>query len=595
VIERCWRERNFGVVPHARGIVQWAGQAEWAEFRRVAIRSPTTPVDRVSPRRRRTSLIGRARAPLSSVRAGSDRTLSECRIDRAGYGEAVTTIDDRLRRARVLVELGRTREGELEIAHILEQEPDHAGAMSLAAKIRHIQGALSQTIAAWAWLEQREPRVDHRPAIAAATRGSIEFARAQLEQLGREGLAHDPARLTALLAVYQRLDSHEARQAADRIRRYRHAETRCRLHRPTLSEILHVAAREYVPLASLRALPAESLDVTGRELALLQAIRGDDRAARMLFADGGQVLDRLYLADLAALADDCGRAIELYLGALADGARDVAVIGWLLDHTAPAIERYFERDRTAHEVLREACTLEPQRPELWRWLARLEQLAGLDATTTTRRAELLAIPPIGRVLAAGVYHLGETARGLIHEVWVHRHATAPGRGGTLATDDIHGNLTAELRAAIRNTFVAVREYARAKFPHATTDLDDYTYSYKLPKEDEQSGGLSAGLPSALAFLSVFLQRPVPLDLASTGTAISEAHDMIAIGRIGEAEYKVEAAYECNLATLILPLANRSDVAESSVIPLSISTEIVRYATDLDQVVKLVFGPGAFTD
>ena len=68
----------------------------------------------------------------------------------------------------------------------------------------------------------------------------------------------------------------------------------------------------------------------------------------------------------------------------------------------------------------------------------------------------------------------------------------------------------ELRAAIRNTFVAVREYARAKLPHATADINDYTYSYKLPKEDEPSGGLSAGLPSALAFLSTHM-RDLRLD------------------------------------------------------------------------------------
>ena len=63
--------------------------------------------------------------------------------------------------------------------------------------------------------------------------------------------------------------------------------------------------------------------------------------------------------------------------------------------------------------------------------------------------------------------------------------------------------------AVKNTFVSVREYAWAKLPHMTSELLDYNYTYKVTKEDEPSGGLSAGVPTALAFLSVVLNRPVP--------------------------------------------------------------------------------------
>jgi hypothetical protein len=202
--------------------------------------------------------------------------------------------------------------------------------------------------------------------------------------------------------------------------------------------------------------------------------------------------------------------------------------------------------------------------------------------------------PIGRVLAAGVYHFNGKPKGLLHELWVHREPTTPGRGGTLSADDILGNVTPELRAAIRNIFVAVREYAKAKFPHATRDIADWTYSYKLPKEDEPSGGLSAGLPTALAFLSTFLQRPVPRTIASSGALVSEAHDVITLGRIGEADFKVKAAYHGNLRSLILPAANRADVEASLHVPLAITHEVVQYAADLDQAVRLVFGDDAFT-
>jgi len=204
----------------------------------------------------------------------------------------------------------------------------------------------------------------------------------------------------------------------------------------------------------------------------------------------------------------------------------------------------------------------------------------------------LAVP--GRVLAAGVYRFNGKPKGLLHELWVHRTPTTPGRGGVLPADEIHGNLTAELRAAIRNIFVTVHEYARTKLPELTRDLDDYIYSYKVPKEDEPSGGLSAGLPTALAFLSVFLQRPIAQTLASTGTLISESHDVISIGKIGDAEHKVKAAYHGNLRTLILPLANRIDLEPSPLVPLAITHEIVRYAANLDQAVTLAFGAGVLT-
>jgi hypothetical protein len=55
-------------------------------------------------------------------------------------------------------------------------------------------------------------------------------------------------------------------------------------------------------------------------------------------------------------------------------------------------------------------------------------------------------------------------------------------GGFL--DEILGNLTAELTQAVRNTFLAVREYARANHPHLTGDILDFNYSYKVTKEDE---------------------------------------------------------------------------------------------------------------
>ncbi|MGE5183588.1 MAG: S16 family serine protease, partial [Acidobacteriota bacterium] len=387
------------------------------------------------------------------------------------------------------------------------------------------------------------------------------------------------------------------------------AGVRRRMHRPSLHELARVAARSYVPLERLRGvkpagdeLPAE---LPRRERAIVHALRDERSQARVLLADGGDVLDRRYLADLAALEGDDERAIALYLATLASAPAELAIVGWLLDRAAsPAVAAYFTdaaRRQHAIELLDQHRTLSPLRAEPWRWLAAVHQLAGHHeaAASCAERADALAksaaarAMPIGRVLAASVYHFTGKAKGLLHEVWVHRAPTQPGRGGTLAADDILGNVTPEMRAAIRNSFVAVREYARARFPLATRDLDDYTYSYKLPKEDEPSGGLSAGLPSALAFLSVFLQRPVPHGIASSGALVTEAHDVITIGRIGEAEYKVKAAYHANARTLLLPLANRVDLESSAVAPVEITRELVQYAADLDRAVQLVFGTDVY--
>ena len=65
--------------------------------------------------------------------------------------------------------------------------------------------------------------------------------------------------------------------------------------------------------------------------------------------------------------------------------------------------------------------------------------------------------------------------------------------------------------------------------------------------------------------------------------------MITIGRIGEADFKVSAAYHGNLRSLLLPAANRADLERSTHVPIAITDEIVRYAADLDEAVKLVFG------
>ena len=89
------------------------------------------------------------------------------------------THDDRIRYAEVLVELGQLNQAELEIAEVLERNPEQLGALSLLAKIKHIRGQLSLAIACSAQVQSKR-----------ATFGDT--ARMHLESVLR--LAQDPER-----------------------------------------------------------------------------------------------------------------------------------------------------------------------------------------------------------------------------------------------------------------------------------------------------------------------------------------------------------------------------------------------------------------
>lgn len=405
------------------------------------------------------------------------------------------------------------------------------------------------------------------------------------------------------------------------------------MQRPAVADAVAAASRLYLPLPRLAAArfvaadPAEAPAETPRspegserpeipasaELrrqAIAMVLAGNRAGARALFERGGEVLDRKYLGDLALLDGEPEQASRQFLATLAADPDDPRVIGWLLDHAAgapgganeeikaiKAIRLWFAQPENAARAVAalEAQIREsPRRPAAWRQLAVLHGWRGdepavrrcADRAAALAAAEARRTSAVGRVLSAAVYHFAGRAKGLIHEVWAARKPVAPGQGGFL--DEILGNLTAELTQAVRNSFLAVREYARATLPHLTGDILDFNYSYKVTKEDEPSGGLSAGLPTALAFLSVFLDRPVPQDLASSGVLVTDAHDVLVVRPVGEAEWKVRGAYNRNLRLVILPEGNRPDFERSIQVPRPVTAELVRFVPDLDSAVKLVF-------
>jgi len=477
--------------------------------------------------------------------------------------------------------------------------------------------------------------------------GDLEAARSILEELGLErGFETDSDRILALARLYEQIGAPELLEKAvhiyaffersfekvsvlghlaglhrklghrDEAARYEErfvALFRRRMHRPTHEQATRAAARFYVPLHKLvpamrHRQPAPLQRLPQRERAIELVLRDDRAGARELFAKGGELLDLKYQADIAALNGSQDEAIRLYIACLRHDPEDLRIVGWLLDEyrrsRPEAVASYFLGDGIAKRIeaiLAAAIRDAPVRASLWRQREALHHLAGRpdEAIRCAERAAALEREaerrraPVGRVLAAAVYHFVGKARGLIHEVWATRRPAEPGRGGFL--EEILGNLTPELTQAVRNAFLSVREYARARWPHATRDILDYTYSYKVTKDDEPSGGTSAGLPTALAFLSVFLDRAVPQDVASTGVLVADSHDVLVIKPVGEPEYKVRGACNRNLARVILPEGNRRDLADSPLVPAAIRDEIVRFVSDLDQAVILTWGADVFVE
>jgi len=519
--------------------------------------------------------------------------------------------------------------------HFVNRRPTEAEATCRRVAARH---------------RERDPEVYKLAVLAEAwiheLTGQLQPATEILERLGLErGFETDLDRLLALVSLYEKIGTRPSLEAAVNICRYllngsdgtfvlgrlsmlhrrlgeseaaaeyeqRHlAAYRRAMHRAGFDDLLAVASRRFLPIERLRAVhvPAAEVppDASRREVAIANAIRGDATEARRGFSTGPEILDLKYLANLEALETGGGRddrAVEAYVKVLRADPSDRSVIAWLLDRHAispsKAIAAVFQEPAVLAEALQsleKAVHDNPVDHRLWRRLSILfnimnrgpeQQKQFAERAAALERAARERSQAIGRVLSAATYRFAGTVHGLIHEIWATREMAPPGQGGTLRRDDILGNLTPEMRDSVRNTFLAVREYAQSMFPHLTRDILDFHYGYKVTKEDEPSGGTSAGLPTALAFLSQFLQRPIRQDIALTGVLVTDAHDVLTVRTVGDVEQKVDAAYHRNLATIVVPTGNRPILEQSPLVPSTIQAEIVRYASDLDEAVRIVLG------
>ena len=563
-----------------------------------------------------------------------------------GLNALLQMAKDPARGAGEYVALGQLNPGRRPAAHVelesalallLARRPDEARVTCdrIAAKYKsRDRDAYKLAVMAKAWI--------------AELTGDFELACHVLEALGKDrGFETDVDRALSLARIYERIGTRERLEKAVHVFRYldrsfekvsalshlaslyrklgneplaREYERRFtesferRMHRVSLAQVAKVASVRFIPIERLRVIRtvsyADEPPPPGeRANAIARAIKGDLVAAREGFERSGAALDHRYLADLAALEGNTPEAARLFILSQYEGGEDARTIDWLLATLDPRNDARLRTHLLRPDVfarttasVETALRASPLRPSLWRSMGVLRRLSGDDAqanlcfdrATALEEAAERETRAIGRVLAAAVYHFVGKAKGLIHQIWVERRPVAPGRGGFLHAEDILGNLTSEMRQATRNTFFAVREYARSRFPLRTADVLDYDYTYKVTKEDETSGGTSAGLPTAMAFLSVLLQRPVSQDTAFSGVVIAEAHDVLVVRNVGEVEFKVKAAYNRNLSRLVLPRDNRVDVEGNSQVPRSVAADLVRYAATVNDAVSLTWGDDAWT-
>lgn len=398
-----------------------------------------------------------------------------------------------------------------------------------------------------------------------------------------------------------------------------------------LEQFLRAASLRYIPLDDVarmsfpvgkvvaQAERLRGLDTSpaNRKRALLAILRKDYQSAREIYrriceARSATASDWLYLADLEHRGGRREEAVDCYWRSLAHGGgkstaiEPLAVAGLFASadpHSTdvPASLRTILSDSyrlaRAGDAIADLAKRRRFDPLPWRALANLAAWSGRegDATRYANRAKFLeneaaqrlAMP--GHALTAAVYHARGERRGIVHELWAMRYRASGAEAGRLAENHVFANLTEDLRTYLSSVFEATKAYAKTKFCHLVHDIDEYAYQFKLTNEDEPSSGPSAGLAIAIAFMSVFLNRPVPDGIALSGVLVSEARDHLSVRRIGDADIKVQGAIARRLSRIVLPGETRREVEASDLVPREASVKIVRYVDSLDEALEAVFG------
>lgn len=143
-------------------------------------------------------------------------------------------------------------------------------------------------------------------------------------------------------------------------------------------------------------------------------------------------------------------------------------------------------------------------------------------------------------------------------------------------------VTGQLGDVMRESAITALSYIRTRANELNIDpsfQDSTDIHIHLPEGALPKDGPSAGITMATALVSALTRRPVRADLAMTGE-ITLLGSVLAIGGLKE---KVLAAQQANIHHLIVPAANKKDMAE---IPAKVRQRIdFTFVDNMDQVIE----------
>jgi ATP-dependent Lon protease len=173
---------------------------------------------------------------------------------------------------------------------------------------------------------------------------------------------------------------------------------------------------------------------------------------------------------------------------------------------------------------------------------------------------------IGVAMGLGVTEMG----GILLPVEV---VTMVGKGDLM--------ITGQLGDVMRESVIAALSYIRTRAHDLHIDSsfqDGLDLHIHLPENAMPKDGPSAGITIAIALISALTQRPIKTDLAMTGE-VTLLGSVLAIGGLRE---KVLGAQQANIHNLIIPAANKKEMAD---IPTKIRQKMhFTLVENMDQVI-----------
>jgi ATP-dependent Lon protease len=148
-------------------------------------------------------------------------------------------------------------------------------------------------------------------------------------------------------------------------------------------------------------------------------------------------------------------------------------------------------------------------------------------------------------------------------------------------------ITGQLGDVMRESVMAAFSYIRSRASELNIDpafQENLDLHIHFPENAIPKDGPSAGITIAVALVSVLSRRPVRNDLAMTGE-VTLLGNVLGIGGLRD---KVLAAQQANIQAVIIPMANKKDLAD---IPAKVRQQINFIPVEnMDQVIERALLP-----